>query len=65
MVLVKLLLGNMGIGSMSMGSGMFIFWLLYILPIMVARIAAVLDSWVLGRWSHQYEIKDPSQVSVT
>ncbi|KAF7792456.1 hypothetical protein EIP86_003493 [Pleurotus ostreatoroseus] len=61
---LKLLLGNMGIGSMSMGSGMFIFWLLYILPIMVARIAAVLDSWVLGRWSHQYEIKDPAQVLI-
>lgn len=55
----------MGIGNMSFGSGTLFFWLIYILPVMVARIATVLDSWILGRWSHQYEIKDPAQVSVT
>ncbi|KAJ3557433.1 hypothetical protein NM688_g1472 [Phlebia brevispora] len=54
----KLFFGNTGTGA-----GLYIFWLMYLLPLLVARFAAILDIWVLGAWARQYEIRDPAEVS--
>lgn len=56
---VKLLINNMGVGV-----GLLVFWLIFIVPIFLAKAASVLSSWVLGLWAKQYETHDPAQVSV-
>ncbi|KAJ3556039.1 hypothetical protein NM688_g2249 [Phlebia brevispora] len=57
---LKLLFVNMGAGA-----GFVVFWMGYIVPVLAARATLVLDSWVLGLWARQYELHDPTQVSVS
>ncbi|EKM58631.1 uncharacterized protein PHACADRAFT_90147 [Phanerochaete carnosa HHB-10118-sp] len=57
---MKLLLLNTAKGPM-----LVVFWLVFLSAMLASRSAAILDSWVLGLWARQYEIHDPSQVSVT
>ena len=57
--IVKLLLLNT-----AEGPGVWIFWAVVLCAFLASRSAAILNSWVLGLWARQYEIRDPSQVSV-
>ena len=57
--IVKLLLLNT-----AEGPGVWIFWIVFLCAFLASRSAAILDSWVLGLWARQYEIRDPSQVPV-
>lgn len=54
-IIVKLYLLNLG---------GFFFWLIVIGCIVLSDLCTVLQTWFLGYWAAQYEIRDPSEVSI-
>ncbi|GJE87807.1 multidrug resistance-associated ABC transporter [Phanerochaete sordida] len=44
--------------------GLPVFWIVFMTAMLASRSASTLDSWVLGLWARQYELHDPSDVSV-
>ncbi|KIP03522.1 hypothetical protein PHLGIDRAFT_534840 [Phlebiopsis gigantea 11061_1 CR5-6] len=52
------------INNLSTGPGLIVFWILFLGSFVASRCANILNLWVLGLWSRQYEEHDPSDVSV-
>ena len=59
--LVNLFFSSTGIGL----SGVAFFWILFLLPAFMSKMASVFDNWVLGLWAGQYESHEAQDVSVT
>ncbi|KAF7792450.1 hypothetical protein EIP86_003487 [Pleurotus ostreatoroseus] len=58
---VNLFFSNTGLGL----SGVAFFWVFFLLPAFMSKLASVLDNWVLGLWARQYETHEAQEVSVT
>jgi hypothetical protein len=57
---VQLLLRNMAASP----QGLVIFWISFLAPVLGTHSTSIIFTWVLGRWAHQYDERDPKDVAV-